>query len=575
MFEQRGYGAASVADIVTAAGVATRHVLRPLQVEAGDLHRPRRARCVTTRRPARCGPLTGARTVADAIRHGIEQYLRAYQHVGPHDQHHRARSRSPTAPCAPRGSRPATWCWPTPSSPSTAGSGSGWPTSTGRRGSMRAGARRDGRTDGRHPLRPRLPVQRRGAARHADERLPQRARIDGTHRLVPTSELTSLSRDPTAATRPRLTSLRAEEAAGRQPRRDRHPDHAGGGGAGHRAPWPSTPTTTPPRCTPARPTRRRSLERRRRRPPTSTSSRSSPLAARGRLRRDPPRLRLPQRERRRSRTRCAEAGITFVGPSPETARRCSATRPPPGRWPSGSACRCSPARAGGVSLDEARGVPRVARARRRDDAQGGGRRRRARHPVVTSRRRAGRGLTSAAARRRRRRSATATLYAEELLPRARHIEVQIVGDGAGAVSHLWERECSIQRRHQKVVEIAPARPRRRASATPLLADAVRHGRRRRATAAWAPSSSWSTPTPDRHVFIEANARLQVEHTVTEEVTGVDLVRAQLRARRRAPLADLGLDQAVGARRRAASPCRAASTWRRWRPTARPARPAAR
>ena len=84
------------------------------------------------------------------------------------------------------------------------------------------------------------------------------------------------------------------------------------------------------------------------------------------------------------------------------------------------------------------------------------------------------------------------VYVEQLMPRARHIEVQIVGDGTGDVSHLWERECSIQRRNQKIVEIAPS---------PSLTDALRMRDRRRRPCSWrrrrtttvsAPSNSWST-----------------------------------------------------------------------------------
>ena len=104
--------------------------------------------------------------------------------------------------------------------------------------------------------------------------------------------------------------------------------------------------------------------------------------------------------------------------------------------------------------------------------------------------------------------------------------MQIVGDGT-RVSHLWERECSIQRRHQKLVEIAPAPPpRRRPCATPSSPTPC----------GWPPRWRYGSlgtfeflvdADTGRHVFIEANPRLQVEHTVTEEVLGLDLVRAQL------------------------------------------------
>ena len=146
------------------------------------------------------------------------------------------------------------------------------------------------------------------------------------------------------------------------------------------------------------------------------------------------------------------------------------------------------------------------------------------------------------------------LYVEQLMPRARHIEVQIVGDGSGRVSHLGERDCSVQRRHQKLIEIAPCPSLPAALRGRIAADAVRMagavgyrnagtfeflvergGRRRRAA-----SSSTGAPS---YAFIEANARLQVEHTVTEEVPGVDLVRIQLQIAAGRTLAELGLDQA--------------------------------
>jgi acetyl/propionyl-CoA carboxylase alpha subunit/acetyl-CoA carboxylase carboxyltransferase component len=148
-----------------------------------------------------------------------------------------------------------------------------------------------------------------------------------------------------------------------------------------------------------------------------------------------------------------------------------------------------------------------------------------------------------------------TLFAEELLPRARHVEVQVVGDGSGAVSHLWERECSIQRRHQKIVELAPAAGLDRGVRDALLAAAVR-------MAAEVSYGSLGTfeflvdAETGRHVFIEANPRLQVEHTVTEEVLGLDLVRAQLQLAGGDRLADVGLEQAaVPAPRGVAVQCR--------------------
>ncbi len=122
------------------------------------------------------------------------------------------------------------------------------------------------------------------------------------------------------------------------------------------------------------------------------------------------------------------------------------------------------------------------------------------------------------------------------MPRARHIEVQIIGDGSGRVSHLWERECSIQRRHQKLVEIAPAPALDAAVRERIIEAALRMASRRSLR------QSRDVRVSGRHrarrrrhefAFIEANPRLQVEHTVTEEVTGLDLVKLQIAARRRA------------------------------------------
>ncbi|HEY8572260.1 acetyl-CoA carboxylase family protein [Phenylobacterium sp.] len=137
------------------------------------------------------------------------------------------------------------------------------------------------------------------------------------------------------------------------------------------------------------------------------------------------------------------------------------------------------------------------------------------------------------------------LYVEEFFPFARHIEVQVIGDGTGAVSHLWDRECSLQRQRQKVIEIAPAfglppniRDEMLAAATRLAQAAAYRGL---GTIEFLVDAS-ADGTP-RWVFIEANARLQVEHTVTEAVTGHDLVAAQLRIADGATLRELGLDRA--------------------------------
>ena len=137
------------------------------------------------------------------------------------------------------------------------------------------------------------------------------------------------------------------------------------------------------------------------------------------------------------------------------------------------------------------------------------------------------------------------VYVEQLMPRARHIEVQIIGDGSGAVSHLWERECSIQRRNQKIVEIAPSptlppqvRDRLTAAAV-KLAKEVRYNSL--GTFEFLVDATRGEGEP-AFAFIEANPRLQVEHTVTEEITGIDIVKTQLLLASGKTLAELHLTQ---------------------------------
>lgn len=137
------------------------------------------------------------------------------------------------------------------------------------------------------------------------------------------------------------------------------------------------------------------------------------------------------------------------------------------------------------------------------------------------------------------------LYVEELLVRPRHIEIQVLGDGTGDVIHLWDRECSIQRGHQKILEIAPAPFLSPPIRNRLLMAAVKLTRESRYRGAGTFEFLVDASTDDddaKIAFIEANARLQVEHTVTEEVTGVDLVAAQLAIAGGDTLASLGLSQ---------------------------------
>lgn len=131
------------------------------------------------------------------------------------------------------------------------------------------------------------------------------------------------------------------------------------------------------------------------------------------------------------------------------------------------------------------------------------------------------------------------LLVEELASNARHVEVQVIGDGTGAVSHLHERECSLQRRHQKLVEIAPA-----IGLDPALREMAQQ-----AAVAMAKSVDYRglgtfefLVFGNRVAFIEANPRLQVEHTITEEITGLDLVRISIDLAAGLTLDELGLTQ---------------------------------
>ena len=137
-----------------------------------------------------------------------------------------------------------------------------------------------------------------------------------------------------------------------------------------------------------------------------------------------------------------------------------------------------------------------------------------------------------------------TMFLEQAVLRPRHIEVQILADSYGETVHLFERDCSVQRRHQKVVEIAPAPNLDEATRQALYRDAVAFAKSIDYVNAGTVEFLLDTAgeRAGEHVFIEMNPRIQVEHTVTEEVTDVDLVQSQMLIAAGAHLADLGLTQ---------------------------------
>ncbi|MCC7198838.1 MAG: pyruvate carboxylase [Gammaproteobacteria bacterium] len=221
---------------------------------------------------------------------------------------------------------------------------------------------------------------------------------------------------------------------------------------------------------------------------------------------------------------CAAAGILFVGPTPDTMRRLGnkvlarnlaveagvpvmpATPPLPD------------AAAAAAKLAEAVGYPVMLKA----SWGGGGRGMR----VVEE---ASQLAEMVAAARREAKAAFGNdeVYLEKLIRHARHIEVQILGDTHGNLVHLWERDCTVQRRNQKVVERAPAVHLTREQRELLCGLALRIGQAVRYVNAGTVEFLQDADT-GKFYFIEVNPRIQVEHTVTEMVTGIDLVKAQVR-----------------------------------------------
>ena len=225
---------------------------------------------------------------------------------------------------------------------------------------------------------------------------------------------------------------------------------------------------------------------------------------------------------------CSDAGLTFVGPSAAViarfgskiearrAARAAGVATVPGVEPADQ----SPA--GIVAAVRATGLPALLKP----SAGGGGKGMR----VVRD---ADEGTVAAAAAAARREAEAAfgdgTLYVERRLERPRHVEVQVAGDAEGRVVAFGERDCSVQRRHQKVVEEAPAPDLTEAARERLTAAAVDLARAARYDSVGTVEFLVEGAGDDaRFYFLELNTRLQVEHPVTELVTGADLVAAQLR-----------------------------------------------
>ncbi|KAH8920975.1 pyruvate carboxylase [Atractiella rhizophila] len=146
-----------------------------------------------------------------------------------------------------------------------------------------------------------------------------------------------------------------------------------------------------------------------------------------------------------------------------------------------------------------------------------------------------------------------TVFIERFLDKPRHIEVQLLGDSAGNVIHLFERDCSVQRRHQKVVEQAPAVLLTDESRAAILNDAVKLAKA--VNYRNAGTAEFLVGQDGQHYFIEINPRIQVEHTVTEEITGIDIIAAQIQIAAGATLPELGLTQQSITQRGHAIQCR--------------------
>jgi acetyl-CoA carboxylase, biotin carboxylase subunit len=237
---------------------------------------------------------------------------------------------------------------------------------------------------------------------------------------------------------------------------------------------------------------------------------------------------------------CAAEGITFVGPSPQVMQRMGdkiaakdAAREAGLPVLEGSDGPVADVRAAMTAAERA-GYPVLLKA-----AAGGGGKgmRRVERPGDLA------GAFEVAQREAEAAFSDGGLYVERLLEGARHVEVQVLADGLGGALVAGDRECSIQRRHQKLIEEAPA---------PHLPDATRHAMHQaalRAVKAWdyrsAGTLEFLVDAEGNFYFLELNARLQVEHPVTELVTGLDLVAEQLHVAAGGLLSRTGIAPAVG------------------------------
>ncbi|HEX7776955.1 MAG TPA: carboxyl transferase domain-containing protein [Parvibaculum sp.] len=234
---------------------------------------------------------------------------------------------------------------------------------------------------------------------------------------------------------------------------------------------------------------------------------------------------------------CADAGIVFVGPNVE-ALELFGDKIKAKALAEGCGVPLLAGTTGATSLDEARAFFKTHGSVMIKAVAGGGGR--GMRPV-----RAASEIDEAYARCQSEAKAAfgnGDVYVEKLIEAARHIEIQVIGDKSGDVVHAFERECSAQRRNQKLIEIAPSPTLSDALRDKLTAAAVKLAR----AAAYDNLGTFEflvdAADEKTFAFIEANPRLQVEHTVTEEVTGIDLVQTQLQIAAGKTLKQLGLTQ---------------------------------